>query len=756
MDRQPTGWIWTPEWTHAHDEAPRIVLFRRELRFDAPPARFMVSVSADSRYKLWVNGESAAVGPCKGDGTVWYHETVDLAPRLRAGVNIIAAEVLRYPVAGMYNHSVWRTETPGFYLRGASEPGGPFFADGDWRCRLRSGVALRAENPGFAPLWISEDAAGDAALPGWKLPGYDDGAWPCAKPLADFGDRNAVSPGNLHPRPIPMLYERGFSFKKVQALREAGGTDAAGWEAFLRGESLTIPARSRAAVEFDAGELTTAYLTLSLIGGKESRIRILCAESYVYPGDNPFVIRKGDRCDSDGGVLQGYADDYAPAGCGTEASPEEYEPFWFRTFRFVRLEAETGDEALTLTALRCRETGYPLEVRTEAAASDPDFAGIWDICLRSLRRCMHETYEDCPFYEQLQYAMDARSQILYTYAVSGDDRMARRTIEDFHRSQRPEGLLNCSYPCYGPNVIPGFSLYYVLMLYDHMMYFGDRDFLRRYLPTADGILGFFDRQLGENGMLRRIGEPSGKYWSFIDWVPQWRRGMPLTPEGGAVTMESFLYLYALQHAAELCDFCGRSDTAAEYSVRAEALKAAIRANARGADGIYQDSPGFESRSRHCQAFAVLTDTAAPSEQKPLMEAALADDSLAGCTVAFAFYLFRALEKAGLYERTRELWEPWRKMLRMNLTTCMEADDKPRSDCHGWGALLLYELPAVILGVRPAAPGWRVVRVSPQPGWLDYAEGSVVTPRGPVRVAWKRSGGGLELQIDAPPGVEISK
>ena len=108
------------------------------------------------------------------------------------------------------------------------------------------------------------------------------------------------------------------------------------------------------------------------------------------------------------------------------------------------------------------ETGYPLQVQTEVTTSDNTLADIWDISERTLRRCMHESYEDCPFYEQLQYIMDARQQILYTYAVSADDRLARKCLDDLKRSQRYDGLLNCCYPNCNPNVIPGFSvlLYY--------------------------------------------------------------------------------------------------------------------------------------------------------------------------------------------------------------------------------------------------------------------------------------------------------
>lgn len=88
-----------------------------------------------------------------------------------------------------------------------------------------------------------------------------------------------------------------------------------------------------------------------------------------------------------------------------------------------------------------------------------------------------------------------------------------------------------------------------------------------------------------------------------------------------------------------------------------------------------------------------------------------------CTVAMRFYLFRALEKTGLYAYTDRYWDTWRNMVKLHCTTCVESEAYARSDCHAWGSLILYELPSITLGVRPAAPGYKKVRIAPVAGYL---------------------------------------
>ena len=67
--------------------------FRKNISLPARPATFIVHVSGDNRYKLYVNGTLVSLGPARGDLLHWNFETVDIAPQLQAGNNTLAAVV---------------------------------------------------------------------------------------------------------------------------------------------------------------------------------------------------------------------------------------------------------------------------------------------------------------------------------------------------------------------------------------------------------------------------------------------------------------------------------------------------------------------------------------------------------------------------------------------------------------------------------------------------------------------------------------
>ncbi len=708
-------WLTPPEPVPA--DRAQLTDYRLTWESGAQQESCPVRLSADCRYKLWCNGAFLNFGPAKGDDRVWYVDEIDLAPWLRPGRNVLAVQVLHYPAdPARGNHSLFRGKRPGLWWEGPA---------GDWRCHVENGTEFYAEEERFAPLWLHERAAADPETQGWKTAAFDDRLWerPVPTPMEDL--LPSQRPEKLLPRSIPFSRRSLHRFAlPVQ----------------------TVPAHTETEFVLDAGEEMCAFLRLALSGGRGAEIELLQSECYVTEQG------KEDRLDAARGHLEGYADRYSVSGWENEV----YEPFWFRTFRFIKVTVKTGAEPLRLLSLDYEETGYPLEVRTQVQTSNDSLSKIWDISLRTLRRCMHDTYMDCPFYEQLQYIMDTRSQILYTYAVSADDRLARQAIDDFSRAQRPDGLLNCSYPNVNVNVIPGFSIYYILILHDHMMTFGDRELIARYLPTVDRILDFFRRRMTAAGLVDKVGGVNGKapFWSFIDWAVDWlpTEGMPTAGLHGPLTMESLLVILGLQKAAELHDYAGGA-MGAEYRERARAMREAVRSQCMDERGMLTDGPGCRELSQHAQVFGVLTGTLSETEGRRNLLRTMEEPGVTQCTVAMCFYLFRALEQTGLYAYTDRYWDVWRRMLQNHCTTCVEAEGYARSECHAWGALALYELPGAVLGVRPAAPGYERILVRPCPGVLTSASGTVHTPRGDVAVSWEKRGGELSLHIEAEEAVK---
>ncbi|PLB55791.1 hypothetical protein P170DRAFT_433278 [Aspergillus steynii IBT 23096] len=162
--------------------------------------------------------------------------------------------------------------------------------------------------------------------------------------------------------------------------------------------------------------------------------------------------------------------------------------------------------------------------------------------------------------------MDARLQILFTYQLSRDDRLARKCIQEFYASRRADGLLETHFPSSTSVVnIPFFSLYWILMVLDQLMYRGDERLVRKYLGAIDGILDHFDQRVAAN---RLVGRLERDVWPFVDSTREWSelspgggfRGLAVPPayhRTGQMTCSSLIYSYALQKAAQVCEYAAR-------------------------------------------------------------------------------------------------------------------------------------------------------------------------------------------------------
>ncbi|MGN8970735.1 alpha-L-rhamnosidase-related protein [Lactobacillus amylovorus] len=741
-------WIWSKKDKKINK--PTLVYFQKNVKINKNKS-CSIKISADSRYELYINGELKQVGPQKGSINHWFYDEIDLSQYLHDGVNDIGVKVLHYPdLHNQGNFGIARTNTPGLYIAGEQ-----ICTDSTW-LYYEPDYQITSEDPDFAPLQIYEDVKGDKETAN-LINGEVDNQWQYAKEYEEAELAPVLK--DLNKRTIPFLYRDFKHFDGIKEIRQSAFKED-DWNNFLqKDQELTIPANTTEIVEISAGKEMTGYLSLKMRNGADTKIKILQSEAYVtneMTSVNGLPIPvKSDRTDSKNGHLKGFTDSYCVLGM----QDEEYSPFWFRTFRYIQLKITTSNEPLTLKSFTYEETGYPLQIKSHVETSDPSLSAIWNLSKLTLRRCMHETYEDCPFYEQLQYVMDSRAQMLYTYAISYDDRLARNAISSFRRSQRPDGTLNAAYPSFEKNVIPGFSIYFIMMLYDHMMYFGDKKLLLENLTTMERILDYFENHRQNNGLIGVLGGLNGQadYWSFIDWTKEWNAttGVPTAYKYGPLTMESLLYLMGLQAAIKVADFLGEDELKEEYQVRADQLARAIRKYCVGKDGMIQDGPGVEEYSQHCQVFGILTNVLSKTEVKiNLLKTIRESDKYAQCSVAMSYYLFEALREVDIYQYTDKYWNIWRNMIAKHCTTSVEAESGERSECHAWGAIALYELPAITLGIRPAEPGFKKVKLDIVPGYLDWAKGEVITPKGLVKVSWKKENSDIKVKYRIPKDLKI--
>ena len=726
-------WIALPNASSTRDQAV-FAYFR--LAFTLPiPSKVKVHVSAADRYRLYVNGTPVHSGPMKGDRWNHFYDTLELD--LAAGENILLARVVSYPpLERTVDRSVINGPTsvmsfiqePLFLLEGAAGEQDLSTGFARWQAAVDQASSL-IPAPSAWQGGGAEQYDGALAIENWATCGGAD--WPQAEErfFSDINSYGEMSPLLLKERPIPSLYERPLTPIAQQPTRD--GEERL---IFENGHA-TIPAGHKQVLELAFDVLYTAFIRLNTLGGS-GKIRLLYSEAYA-DGRNKTV-----RDDPATGVINGITDVILPAG-----DPLSWDSFWFRTLCFIRIEVEAHTD-LTLEFPTFIETDYPLPVVTKPDKA-PDWTHrLWDISLRTLNRCMHETYEDCPYYEQLQYAMDTRLEMLFTYAVGGDTRMARRTLWDFNCSQLPDGMLQSRYPSAYPQVIPVFSLHWIFMLEDYYTQTGDKLLLRQYRANMDAVLDYFDRRIGESGLVERLG-----YWDFGDWTRQWgtRSGVPLSVDYGPCTMHNLCYVQALQAASRLAIPMGRAALAEEYTARAKSILALVHEKCYNSErGLYRESPSFEEYTQHSQILAIRTGLVTGSEAKALMEHTLADDSLIRCSFPWMFNMIRAMEEVGIYEKVNDvIWSQYKPLLDHHLTTVPETPYDTRSDCHAWSALLLYELPRKWLGVQPGKPGWEGILIAPVPCGLSECSGTVHTPQGNVDVSWSAHDGHYRLTFTAP-------
>jgi alpha-L-rhamnosidase len=765
---------WKASWIACADAPAReagVYRFRKVLVLRAVPASFIVHVSADQRFILFVNGRRVGIGPSRGDLYFWRFETFDLSPFLKPGRNMVAATVWSFGVGAPLAQVSDRT---GFVMQGDGDGEEAANTDATWSCSVESGHTGWPE--GLAPLRqigqyivVGPGERLDAARYDWdwaSLPlAGEVPPWTSAVPYGSASPRSireghgwALSPEGrwLVPDELPPMEYRPVSAGAV--VRASAGLEVA--PGFPEAPAV-IPAHTRGSLLLDRKELVAAYPVLRFSGGRGSRVEISYQEALVK--DRSY---KGNRNDIDGKRLVGLSDLVLPDG-GTQ---RVFEPLWWRTWRFLQIGVETADEPLTLESLGAHATGYPFEERARFDAGDAGLARIWSTGWRTARLCAHETYVDCPYYEQLQYVGDTRVQALISYVVAGDDRLARQAILAFDHSRRSDGITSERYPAAVPQYIPPFSLLWVGMVHDFWRYRGDDAFVAGRLPGTRSVLDFYLGHVRPDGLVGYV-----PWWNFIDWAKGFADGVPpLDAEKGGSTAITLQMVNALREGADIEAALGDPARADLYRRQAAKSADAVRSLAwDDARKLVADTPAKDRFSQQANILAILADAIPAESQDGVLDTLLAEPILSasdgaggeapeaarGLTLTkasyyFRFYLARAMEKLGRGDEYLPQLQPWREMLDLGLSTWAETPDlSSRSDCHAWSAHPNYDLLTIVAGIKPAAPGFARVRIEPHLGALDRLEASLPHPKGPIQVTYERTGDAIRATVTLPEGLE---
>ena len=717
----PGNWVWTQD----SGDSFEVVQFCRWFTVnDILPAK--LHISADNRYKLYIDGIFVGLGPQRGTLDRYFFDTYDLS-NIKPGEHIFSAVV-------------WHERDTAPSAQISSRPG--FLAvvedaDGKMSGPLETWKYKRWHGNGTIP--VPEDAYCIGV--GYDMTGFTlKDTCPAREVLEkEFvpvkalgysrnhkqGHHQLLMQWNLHPRTIPALKAEKHNLgccrrvimqditihddalqNKISSLAQCPSDTA---------KVITIPAHSRYKILLDQGNLVAGYPTILVSGGCGTSVDVTYQEGLQSTDD---VRSKGNRNEVGDRILVGITDRFRLEG----KRDVILEPFWWRCWRYMELDIQTSDQPLELNALSYRSTGYPLELKAKFEA-DGWFDSLIEPGFRTMELCAGETYMDCPYYEQLQYIGDARIMALLSYVLCNDDRLGCEAITMFDLSRGSNGLPQSNFPCRNQNPIPLFSLVYIAMLNDFLMWRGNIAFVQERLVGVENKLKAFERCTKDNGLIGKVpGVGNMPGWAFVDWADLnkssadagWKNGEPPAASQGNSFLVSFFYLYALQQAANIYDITGDKKSADQIRQKAANVQNVLCQVAFDTKRqIFIDDPSGLYLSQHTNIFAILTDTyLGVVDGKVLLENILNDVSVAKATVYFKFYLFEAMYHLG---RADLIWPDlklWHDMLDNGLTTFAEKPAPSRSDCHAWSSHPLYHFIASILGVRPSAPGCSVLSIKP--------------------------------------------
>ncbi|MBO5064494.1 MAG: alpha-L-rhamnosidase N-terminal domain-containing protein [Clostridia bacterium] len=488
-------WIWDKENLTENNVW---MCFNKKVNLDKAPEKLIAHISADSKYWLYINGETVVFegsvkrGPNKTDG---YYDSIDIAPFLKTGENSICALVWFWDNETSYSYS---SSGQGGFLFEAIGKNITIISDKSWKVKRNNAYidsSLYPPNYRLPEYSIYYDSRED--MSNWLNEAYDVSSWENATEYT-VGGKGAY--GKLFPRGIPFLKDYGLKAYENSDVYENYTVSK------LFGEKITVDIPYNAQI--------TPYLKVKAPAGK--KIRITTENTLIGAVSTTYITKEGEQ---------------------------EFEALGWVNGEHITYKIPKG---VTVVSLMYRETGYDSAFCGDFRCDDEFMNSLWQKSLRTLYVTMRDNFMDCPDRERAQWWGDVTSEMIMTmYSLDSNSYLLyQKGVEAMLSHIDDTKVLQTVVPISGDYFeLPVQQLAGIVGFLTYYEYTGDKAFVEKvYEPSLDYLKLW---EIGENNLVvHREGS-----W---DW-PDWGNKADMT------AIENAWVYYALSATEEMAEILGKTD-----------------------------------------------------------------------------------------------------------------------------------------------------------------------------------------------------
>ncbi len=760
------AWIWPG--SPGTDLINNWAQFRYAFTIQKAPSECPIMVTADKSYRLYVNGKWVIDGPCRGFAENWFYDTVDIAPFLQAGENVIAA-LAHTP--GISSHQYIHSGYAGFFLEGIV--GNVCISSSkDWSRRsapefIRHQTRLSTQL-GWQEFFDAQNNDGD-----WTNLGYDDSHW---EPCSFFGARAKGSAPwhNIQERDVPLLRTELIVPKHL--VSTATHTIERDW-----GNDTNIAT----ALRLDVPTCTICDKNISVLDISAQENNTLQVFVFAFQREVCASILL-DVIDADGGeiidmvMLEGLKDGLPIieelTGCTMALAhrytcatgTQQHETFSLLGGCYLAVTVRGRSSGFQLK-LQLRHHEYPFTIEGNIQAAGTRFQDIYNLCLHTQQLCASDTYVDCPGREQGMWWGDVITHFGNSTIFAADSRLLERGIKLMGQQRLPNGLTYGLAPTHAHEcVLPDFTLAWIRSFWMLYHFNEDTTLAQEYQHEIMRAFEYFFEQSAETGLLPF----DDRYWLFLDWAD--------TFKDGTSTLYNIEYLETLENAYTLFTAANLHEKAHIFKERAQELRTIIctqlwnEERKEPYDGLHTDGQLVPRNSLHNLVRFILLDLHPEEHVRWAKEYILPfiagerprggeiyadverDVDTSVLTPYYLHFTFLALDKLGYSAEILSCIERWwGDMIDRGLVTTEEVwDAQPgiASTCHAWAANPVQHISYNLLGIRQKTAGWTSITVAPCFTASPSANGVVDTPHGPISIEWETEQGSTHGKLSLPDGI----